>query len=469
MASRLILLTLVACGAPETGIDDTVLFGTVRILPQFVDEGEGGAASNDVPESAATFGAGGAVELGLAPVVLRGRTASFPTDAEPAGDTDHYQFLPFSAGTWTFSVDVAGDGYDYAIGVYDVETGDPRTGDGVLAWQETSGASHVDLSVETDGAHLLGIVVWGIAGPTDAVDVPYRIRVAGAEPSSVDVLVGAYASAAWDDASLPLGGASVTDWRWDDASSIWTGTYTLYGLRTVAMRDDDDTGDDILPPPDVQDGADVVFLRGGTMADLTTAPAPGDLVAGEAVEVTVSGGRQVLADVVELDVVVPRNVAGRWTEDGDSDAVFGEVDGVWSLETEGLVAQDVGVCGGADTIDLVDGVIDFVPDLVAWDGNDVDVYAWTVPETLGVTLRVAWGDASMDIDAALFGDVYGDGSYLDLFAFGDTSCATSDDPEVCTTYADVVLEPGATYYLAVAGYAGVGAMPYHAELAWFMP
>jgi hypothetical protein len=469
MASHLIALTLLACGAPESGIDDTVLVGTARILPRLVDEGEGSAASNDVPEAAMPLGAGGGTDLGLAPVILRGSTASFPTETEPAGDVDHFQFLPFAAGTLTLTVDVAGAGHDYAVGVYDVETGDPAAGEGVLAWEETSGASHVELTVDTDGARMLGVVVWGITGPEGAVDVPWRVRITGADPASVDVLVGAYGAPDGDAGALPLAGASVTDWTWDDATSSWSGGYVMYGLRAVSMRADDDTGDDILPPPDVREGADVVYLRGGTMPDLLTPPAPGDLTRREAVEVNVTGGRQVLSEVVELDWTVPRRVGVRWAETGDSDGVFGEVDGTWSLDTTGVVAQDLGEASPADWSDLLDGVIDFAPDVVGWDGNDVDVYAFTVPETLGVSMTVSWSDPTMDLDAGVFGDAFGDGSHVDLFSLGETYCATSDNPEVCETGMDVVLDPGQTYYLAVAGYSGAGPMPYRVELSWFVP
>ena len=469
MASHLIAWTLLACGSPETGIDATVLIGTARIPPRLLDEREGFAASNDTPEAALPLGAGGDVALGLAPVIVRGRTASFPTEIRPAGDADYYQLLPFSAGTWTFSLELPGEGYEYVVGVYDAENGDPAYGEGVLAWEETSGASHVELSVDTDGAGLLGLVVWGMSGPSDVVDVPYRVRLTGADPSSVQVLVGAYGAPGWEDGAAPLGGAEVTGWAWDDASSTWTGGYALYGLRTVTMRADEDTGDDILPPPALEEGAELVYLRGGTMPDLLTPPSPGDLTVREAVRVDVTGGTQVLSEVVAFDLMVPRPVGSRWVEEGDSHGVFGDIDGLWSLETPELSAQELGEASGAGWFDLLDGVIDFAPDVVGWEGNDVDVYAFTVPETQAVSMRVSWADSTMDLDAGIFGDVYADGTRIDLFSLGDTYCATSDNPETCTTVVDVVLEPGQTYHLAVAGYAGEGPMPYQVELAWFAP
>lgn len=164
------------------------------------------------------------------------------------------------------------------------------------------------------------------------------------------------------------------------------------------------------------------------------------------------------------------NPAGSpWVEDGESYGAFGDADGIWLLEADGLVAQELGTAAGAGGVDVLDGVIVFTSGTEGWEAHDVDVYAFTVPDAMTVSMQLSWSDFATDLDAGIFADVWNDGTRLDLFSLGDSRCATSDNPERCRTVSDVVLQPGNLYHLAVAGYLGEGAVPYHVELEWSAP
>jgi hypothetical protein len=128
------------------------------------------------------------------------------------------------------------------------------------------------------------------------------------------------------------------------------------------------------------------------------------------------------------------------------------------------------MASGLGFVDVLDGTIAFDPSISGWEGNDGDAYAFTVPETMYVSMNASWADAAADIDFGIWGVLpgYEEFGIIDVFwSFSDAHCLTGANPEVCESL--VPLEPDVTYYLVALGYLGTDDEPYHVELEWIAP
>lgn len=529
MRSTLVFLALfAACVGPETGIDTSVLVGTVRIPAASVAEVDTRGSANNTVATAQPVGPDGSTGLTWRATWIGGVTKSFDPSGVGArfGDPDHYAFRPVADGAFTFELsfaggtarrsppppldtgapadtatdtgdtssdtgvpaDTAGDtsGEDtgvvptdtgalptytdpvvFAVEVYDAASYDPDTGAGLVYAGTTDGTggtftATVELASGTDYVLLVG----GLVAPNPGDQVPYTLKLGGNEPSSAPILVGAYAG---NDASIaepPLGGATVTEWTYDAVDGSWTGSYRIDGIRSVVVPALDSGADpDLLPDPEVTEGAAVVYLRAATLPALNASPAAGALYTTTSIEAAPNGGEFEVAAPILMDGVFPK-VIGLTVAEEPSEGVVAE-DGTLDMTT--LVAQEIGVASGLGYVDVFDGSIEFDPTVEAWEGNDADFYAFTVAEPLLARMTVVWPTATFDIDAGVFGDTtgYGDYGVIDWFQFSAASCMTGDDPEVCTL--ELALDPALTYYVGVLGYAGEGTEPYHLELEWVAP
>ncbi len=523
----LFLSLLVACPFPETGIDDSVLVGTVRIPAASVEEVDTRGSSNNTVATAQPVGPDNSTGLTWRVTRVTGTAKSFEPSGIGArfGDPDHYAFRPVADGAFTIgltfgdtaarrspppppdtgtpadsatdtgsdsgtdtSSDTSGDtsGGDtgvvtgdtggmvtyadpvvFAIEVYDAASYDPETGAGLVYAGTTDGSggafsTTVELSSGTDYV----VVVGGLVAATPDAQVSYTLELSGNAPSGAPILVGAYAGSDASVAEPPLGGATVTDWTYDPADGSWSGSYRIEGIRGVVVPPLDSGADpDLLPSPVVTEGAEVVYLRAATLPSLNASPAAGALYTTTSVEVAPTGGELEVAEAIVLDGVFPKVIGLTVTEE-PSEGVVAE-DGTLDMTT--LVAQEIGVASGLGYVDVFDGTVEFAVGVEGWEGNDADFYAFTVTEPLLARMTVAWSTATYDIDAGIFGDTtgYGDYGVIDWFQFGDASCMTGDDPEVCTL--EVALDPALTYYVGVLGYAGEGSEAYHLELEWVAP
>jgi hypothetical protein len=250
------------------------------------------------------------------------------------------------------------------------------------------------------------------------------------------------------------------------ASHTWTGAFEMMGVRALTMPVDTDTADTAgaTGEPTVTEGASSVFVRAATVTSLNAAPSAGALYSTASVEVPLDGGPVTMSEPVVLDAVFPKVIGKETVETGDS---FAQLDANYALVTDTLVAQDIGMASGLGFVDVFDGTIAFDPAVSGWDGNDADVFAFTVPEPMAVKMVAAWADTAADIDFGIFG-TYGEYGIIDWFSsFGDTYCLTGANPEVCETV--LPLEPDVQYYLVALGYLGTDEEPYHVELEWLAP
>ena len=276
--------------------------------------------------------------------------------------------------------------------------------------------------------------------------------------------MGAYAGGDPTVAEDPLGGATPTGWTQDPETLAWSAGYEIMGLRGLVNVADTDTADDQAANPELTEGADTVYLRAATVPVLNASPAAGALYSSASVSVAPTGGPLEVGEPIVLDGVFPKVVGLTVTETEESSCV---VTADTTLEESTLVAQDVGMVSGLGFVDVFDGTIEFDPTVEGWEGNDSDVFAFTVPEPMYVRMTVGWPDAAADIDIGIFG-AYEDFGLVDWFSgFGDSYCLSSANPEVCETV--IPLDPAVTYYLAVLGYAGTDPQAWHAELEWVAP
>jgi len=357
----------------------------------------------------------------------------------------------------------------YTIRVYDSAAYDPADESaGLVAEGSTDGASGTwtgSFEVAAGADHL--VLIGGVRNTTAEEKIGYQMIFSGSTPGEGSILVGAYAEGDPAVASNPLGGAAATLWTWDDATLTWTGWYTVQYLRSVVSQPED-TGSDVIPPPEIDEALDRVYLLAGSLTNLNKSPSAGSLYSSTSLEVAVPDGREILLEPIVLDAVFPK-VIGQVFAETLPDTTLAEINAAdYTLILETLVAQDLGMLTGLGYVDVVDGSSDVSSGAGGWNGaNDSDAYAFTVPETMYVSMVAGWADPSTDLDFGIWGD-YPPYGTIDYFSsFSASYCLSVANPEVCSTV--VPLEPGITYYLVALGYQGSDVEEYHVELEWIAP
>lgn len=470
----------IACSGPETGIDHTVLSGTLVIPPSLVDEKDPAAAPNDNAPQA--LGDDGATALTYRAVVVSGSTGSWTpstggagtADDEVYGDADEYAFSPVADGAFSVTLtfptgagtDTA-DGVVYDVYIADAATLDLQTGDGILAGGSSDGSGGVftvDADLVAGGDYVL--VIGGVSNADGDVAVDYTAVLSGSAPGTDTVKVGAYLESDPAVASDPVGGTTAEGWTFDAATSTWTGTYEILYLRSVVMPPEDTAAaaDAPVPSPEVDEALDgPIYLMAGTLTNLNGTPSAGALYSATAVETSATDTATTVDTAIVLDSLFPKVIGVQATET-TPDTSVAKLDADYALIEDSLVAQDLGMLSGLGYVDIVDGTAT-MSGADGWDANDGDAYAFTVPATTNVRLTASWPDAADDIDFGIWGYYEGYG-IIDWFSsFGDSYCLTGSNPESCETV--VTLEPDTTYYLVALGYAGEsGDEPYHIELEW---
>lgn len=477
MRTTLLALLIPACLPAETGIDHTVISGTITIPPATVNDGR----TNDAVAAPQALGPDDTTQLTYRSVVISGTVAEWPSGFGNAeGDVDNFAFAPVADGTFTFTFTFAtapGSGTDtgappdadiFELQLVDPATYDAEAGTGVLTSVSTDGSGG-DFSFTYDVAANTTYVLRVLPISTDATteELPYTLVVSGSAPDDTTVLAGAYLGADPTVAENPVGGTNVTGWTYDAATATWTGAWKIMYLRQVVAVPDTDTGDLFEPSPEVTEGPGTVYLRAGTLTTLNAGPAAGALYTTTSVEVKPTGAEMTLDEPLVLDGVAPK-VIGVQVAEELPDVSLAEVDPATGvLDTTTLVAQDIGLLSGLGYVDIITGSTTFDPSYEGWNaGNDSDAYAFTVPESVRVRMKVTWPDDTADIDVGIFFDDP-DYGFSDLMGYSDPNCMTGADPEVCTSV--ITLEPEIPYYVVPLGYLGTDEQPYTVELEWMAP
>lgn len=475
------LLALTACAPTDSGLDRSVVTGTLVIPPVTATDSRG----NDTVAEAQGLGADGASALSWRTVIVTGTVAGWPEPPSPTADTDgdpdNYAFTPAASGTFSFSftfptdpgsggdtADTAAtlDGDVFELQIVDPASFDEETGAGVLWSTSTDGSGGVvTFEYDVAGGTEYVLRVLPIRTDSERDTLEYTLVVSGSAPDDSTILVGAYAGTDPTVAENPLGGTNATGWTYDPSTYTWTGAWKMMWFRSVTAVEDENPDDLFEPSPIVVEGAEKAYVRAGSLTSLNAGPAAGALYTTTSLEIQVNGGEYELESPLVLDGVAPK-VIGIQVEETLPDQTVAEIDlADYTLIEATLVTQDIGMLSGLGYVDVVTGSSVMDPAYSGWNGtNDSDAFAFTVPETMNVRMVARWDDAAADID---FGIWYPDPDYglIDIFAsWGDTYCLTGANPEVCETV--VSLEPDTTYYLLALGYLGTDEEPYTVELEW---
>ena len=473
---------LVSCVVPETGIDHSDISGTVTIPPATLEERDGRSDSNDTLGQAIGLGPEENPLLTYRAVVVTGSTDTFLPDGsmgDITGDEDWFHFSPVADGTFTIEVhfsagvvfgDTGGesDGNVLKVEVVDIATYDVDLGTGIVWSGDTTGsAGAFVLPLELVAGGDYALLVAGQSGDETVVPMAWEMVFSGSVPTRDLIKLGGYAGEDGTLAEAPLAGTGVDGWVYVPETRTWEAPWRMLRVRSVVSGEDADTADEVFPQPTVVEGAEQIYVRGGTITSLNASPSAGALYASANVPVSVSGGTVVVDDPVVMDGVFPKVIGLQVveTEPDTTVAVVSPADTTLDLAT--LLAQDMGIASGVGFVDVIDGGSDMTSGVEGWGDNDGDAFSFTVAESVKVKMVASWPDPAADVDLGIFGP-YEDGTTIDYFgSFGATYCMTAADPEVCTM--EVTLDPGVTYWVVVLGYLGTDIQPYHIELEWLRP
>lgn len=437
-------LLLGACSRYETGIDRTVLRGTVTLAPESLTEGETEQGSNDDE----AFG----LDLGFVsyrPAVVSGTCLDYDAfSGTPSGDLDTYLFSPQSDGSLPISLSFDSDeGIVYSVVVYDLAAvdadGNPTAIAGGLT-VDSGGAYGFEVEVSAGGDY--AIVVGGTRNANEAPN-DYTLTVYGFDPNGSDVLVGAYAEQDPLARTWPLGGTSLSTFEWDDATLSWSGSYEVLFIRSLTTSYENEETEEGRTD-EVNEAIASVWMHAGTYTNLNSAILAGVSYATTAVEVSLStdDAEQQIIEGVDLviDETQPIQIGWEFAETEPNDVA---IDGTtYNLSGDLSGANVLPTSSGLGYVDVLSGALEYTIDDPGW-ADDNDVFALTVSESVGAVISAEWSDAGADVDLHLYD------STGTLIAAG--WAVANSNPEVVNT-ADwgITFEPGQTYYVGLFGYSG---------------
>lgn len=478
----LAFLALTACLAPESGIDDSHIEGTVTVparleseygfkndkaadandfgvltigytvvdgtMDDFATHGDASEGKADVDWLA--FTADAAVEGSMivrlgdatlpAPLPDTGvpvdtdtsvpvdTDTSVPVDTDTAVDTDTFDSAfdsAFDTGAPTFTppvvrVSVA----DLSDPAHPVVLGDPIDVD--------AAGGEVPFAFESGVRY--GIRLEGLVGE---LDTPWLVAVPGVHPDAAGIKVGAYQSA--DPAALgaPVGGTTPRAFELADDFSF-TAPYEVVFIQSFT-RDAEDT-DLVTVDTDIPE----VWLYAATWPNLNAGLRSGTFYSSTPAHLPLSGASLYAADPLVLDAYAEALVGVTYAEQepNDLDLDLDPYDFTPAETLEGLSPA---------------GYVDTITGSIVWD-DDVDTFHLRVASDVFLFGALTWDDAS-DVD---FYVLDATGGIID-------SAATYDNPEVG---AGVLLAADTDYYLLIIGYASDGVAtetPYAMTLEWGAP
>ncbi len=443
-------LALAACVVPEGGIDRTVLRGTVRVEPVLGQEQMdihnhevASATQVEAPE--------------FAHKVISGVIKSWGYNAETgtmlmAADKDWYAVKGTFDGTLGLTVILDGlaENSQVWLELVDLTVQDEETGVYAPLSFVMAGAGQHDLSFEVVKGGLYGLRVGGAVGEGE---FPYRLILAGQDPSLAEVKVGAYRPPESGDFSAvnrgnPVGGASVGAFSLAEDLS-WTASWEMNLLRAVQTTPAAEEGGN--PTTTVDEALTEVVLLAGDFSKLEGMLKAGTWYSSGALAVDLTaaplvdeetGVSYILAETpLALDAFAPLVIGVEVAEVEPNDV---PVDGTnYTIDVaDPSLAQDLGALSGPGFVDILRGSS---PILTADSGwvHDVDAFHFTVPATQEIFFSLDWSDAAMDQDFVV---VDGAGEWLE-------HGATSAKPEV-NYWGGAIFEPETDYFLVVMGYVG---------------
>ncbi len=496
-------LLLAGCIEPETGIDETVLSGTVQVVP-----GQPTSESDYVDDSSADGGADGLespVDLGKLSYRWErflGEARPSETATTPGGevdvlDSDCLTFQPAADGPWQtwFQYDADGttilDGSDkrsFLLTFYDLDQVDGDTGEPlVLVQLSTQGAPAGTVDMGGDDPREVLVYDGDVLGggsyalciepekPSDEA-WSYAVDLSGSPPDQAGILVGAWKP--FDDfldRGNPVGGSST--WNWtstvgDDGHTLtWTAEYQMMYLRSVEITNERPDGSyDVA----VTEGVDEVMIAAADWSVLNEGLPAGTLYSSKPVLVQVGGLQESeaegpdaglgvvpihVATPVVVDSIAPLVVGWSVEEQEPNDVAIIETANGYDLDPKGLGnAQELPTASGVGYVDIIEGVSSYTIEYPAW-GDDNDTYALTADTAVGAIIKLDF-DPSLDLDLHINGP---DGVWM--------AYSWYDVPEsINTSEWGIVFNPGETWYITVLPWDGpVGEYPYTITIEYIEP
>lgn len=452
----LALPLLASCGRYETGIDRSVLRGTVTLAPEATAEAETEQGANDEAALGLDLGF-----LGYRVFQVTGSCLEFDSfSGSPGGDLDWFLFSPQTDGLLPISFDFpAEDGINYSVVVYDLdlvdEAGDPTAIATGAVGEDTPGA--MDLEVEVVAGGNYAIRVGGLKNANDA-SPEYTLTLWGFDPNGVQFLVGAYAEQDPFARTYPLGGTSLSTFSWDDATMSWTGDWEALFVRSLVTTVEGE-GEDEVRTDEVDEAIASVWMHAGSYGSLNSAILAGDSFATTAVQVEL-GTDDAEQDIHEgiaitIDETQPIQFGWEFAETEPNDVTLDDANYV--LVGDMTAANVLPVASGLGYVDIVTGSVTYAADNPEWAGDN-DVFALPAAEVLNAVVTLEWEDSGADIDLLIFNEAG------ELIAYA----ATADLPEVAVlgdfgagTSADSMI------YFQLLGWSGTaGEKPYTLSLEY---
>ena len=459
---------LLSCGRYETGIDRSVLRGTLTLAPVTLTEEEESGHLNDIPSKA--------VDLGFVAnraVQIKGTCLDFSKnqDQEPVGDKDMYAFTALQDGSFTFvleyasaeiSGDTAGttDGVVYALQVYDLDALDGDGNPTLVGGGSTEGAyGYAEVVVDLVAKGSYAVRVGGLTNDVGASG-DYTLTMPGFDPNGKDFLVGAYQSADIFDHGDPVGGTSVSTFTWDASALTWTGSFEILYIRAVSTTYDT-AG---KPTNAIDEAVPAVYLTAADFNSLNSGILAGNMYASASVEVALStddATQDIHEDLaVTIDQIQPLQVGWTTAEVEPNDVTVDTA--TYNLVGDLAGAQVLPVGTGLGYVDYITGALEYGIDDPAYT-SDADIYAFTVSAESSANFALEWTDTSADLDIHLYDSTGG------LIAAGWYIANTNPESFTPVDFG-FLLVPGETYYLGVLGYAGAaGTKDYTVGIEYTTP
>jgi hypothetical protein len=438
------------CLRPESGVDRTIVKGTVSFPAARGVEVEAAEGANDSVDLAEGLG-----ELRYSAVVVRGECLDAADDRNgvPRGDPDWYAITAAASGPLTVTLafdgapaDTGGlPGARLRLQVLDAATLDAEGAPTVLADLDSGGAGG-PLSVELDVAKGAELRFGVSAGDGEDGSPAYQLQLSGFDPAQAGVLVGAYEGGTWDDRGSPLGGTSVGDWAVDALTLAKTARWTMHGVSRLRPGD----------PAEVE-LVDAAWLWAGAFPSLNAGPSSGLLYASNPLEIPLTTDEIVGVDLI-IDAVLPR-VVGWEIDEVEPNEV--ELDGDYAIVSGAPMALPE--ASGPGKTDIVRGVSVFAADDPQWSG-DVDAFTVTAPDDMGVIATLSWADDARTLDLNWNGP---DGALL-----GAGWAVLDGNPERFDSFVDFgfALAPGESHTVVILPWSGpAGELPWELTLEWTSP
>jgi len=431
-----------SCGRYETGIDRSIIRGTISLVPSTYTEDEGSTAGlNDTPDLGQDLGF-----FGYRVFQVTGSCLDYSVDSfsgEPDGDIDWYLFSPQADGTSTISFDFPDDDkLIYDVTVFDLGTldddGNP-TAVGGGSTLDSAGAFSADVDLSANGSYVVRVA--GLRN-SNGVSSDYTLTLWGYDPNGQQFLVGAYAEQDPFERTYPLGGTSVETFTWDEATMSWQGDYEALYVRSLSTTYD--TADNRTDA--VDEAIPSVWMHAGNYSSLNAGILAGVSYASTAVEVTLSTDDATTDEHDGVDIAVdstqPIQIGWEFGETEPNDVELDQTN--YLLVGDMTAANTTPTASGLGYVDVMSGLLNYPTDSPEWAGDN-DVFALPADEALDAVVSLDWDDAGADIDLLIFDDTGA------LIAYA----ASADKPEV-TKLSDTGASTaaGGMIYFQILGWDG---------------